>query len=68
MFFVYASNMRAIIIPQRQRITSNDHTIRNEYIIESSQSKSSPPCVYSIIFDKSDKYQMANILSWKCSL
>ena len=58
---------RLVIIPQRQRITSDDHTIRNEYIIESSQSKSCPPCVYIIIFDEPDKYQMANILSWKCS-
>ena len=59
--------IRLFIIPQRQRITSNDHTIRNEYIIKSSQPKSCPPCFYIIIFDEPDKYQMANILSWKCS-
>ena len=64
--YIYVSH-RLVIIPQRQRITSNDHTIRDEYIIESSQSKSCPPCVYFIISNQPDKYQMANFLPWKCS-
>ena len=57
-----------IITPKRQRITSNDYTIRNEYVIESGKSESCPSCIYFIIFDESYKRQMANILSGKCSL